>query len=66
MVLFASLSDAQKVCHLLGINVTDFVKVLLKPRLKVGREMVSKAQNMEQVGVFVQTLCNSAVFEYAN
>lgn len=34
---------------MLSINVTDFVKVLLKPRLKVGREMVSKAQNIEQV-----------------
>ena len=40
---------AQKICHLLGMNVTEFVRSLLKPRLKVGREMVTKAQNQEQV-----------------
>ena len=36
-------------CHLLGMPVTDFTKALLKPKVKVGREVVTKAQNKEQV-----------------
>lgn len=40
---------AQKVCHLQGINVTDFTRAILTPRIKVGREMVQKAQTKEQV-----------------
>ncbi len=40
---------AQKVCHLQGINVTDFTKAILTPRIKVGRELVQKAQTKEQV-----------------
>lgn len=39
---------AQKVCHLQGINVTDFTRAILTPRIKVGREMVQKAQTKEQ------------------
>jgi len=40
---------AQKVCYLFGLNVTDFTRSLLKPKLKVGRDFVTKAQNKEQV-----------------
>lgn len=40
---------AQKVCHLQGINVTDFTRAMLTPRIKVGREVVQKAQTKEQV-----------------
>lgn len=40
---------AQKVCHLQGINLTDFTKAILTPRIKVGRELVQKAQTKEQV-----------------
>ena len=35
---------AQKVSHLLGINVNEFTKAFLKPRIKVGRDYVTKAQ----------------------
>ena len=38
---------AQQICHLLGIPVVDFTKAFLKPRIKVGREYVQKAQNKE-------------------
>jgi myosin protein heavy chain len=50
----ASLPDntvAQKVCHLLGIPVTDFVRSFLKPKLKVGRDFVTKAQTQAQVNL---------------
>ena len=40
---------AQKACHLLGIPVTDFVRSFLKPKLKVGRDFVTKAQTQSQV-----------------
>lgn len=42
-------SAAQKVSHLLGINVTDFTRGILTPRIKVGRDYVQKAQTKEQV-----------------
>lgn len=41
---------AQKLCHLLGINVLEFTRAILNPRIKVGREYVQKAQTKEQVG----------------
>ncbi|PNJ27006.1 hypothetical protein CR201_G0038673, partial [Pongo abelii] len=40
--------SAQKVCHLMGINVTDFTRSILTPRIKVGRDVVQKAQTKEQ------------------
>lgn len=42
-------SAAQKVCHLQGISVTDFTRAILTPRIKVGREVVQKAQTKQQV-----------------
>lgn len=35
---------AQKVAHLLGINVNELTKAFLRPRIKVGRDYVTKAQ----------------------
>jgi myosin protein heavy chain len=32
-----------------GVEFEDFLKALLKPRVKVGNEWVNKGQNMEQV-----------------
>lgn len=40
---------AQKVAHLLGLSITDMTKAFLKPRIKVGRDFVTKAQTKEQV-----------------
>uniref|UniRef100_H3D140 Myosin, heavy chain 11b, smooth muscle n=1 Tax=Tetraodon nigroviridis TaxID=99883 RepID=H3D140_TETNG len=39
---------AQKVCHLQSISVTDFTRAILTPRIKVGREVVQKAQTKQQ------------------
>lgn len=50
----ASMPDntaAQKLCHLLGINVLEFTRAILTPRIKVGREYVQKAQTKEQVWI---------------
>lgn len=43
------LAVAQKLCHLLGMNVMEFTRAILTPRIKVGRDYVQKAQTKEQV-----------------
>uniref|UniRef100_A0A8C9WIS1 Myosin-9 n=1 Tax=Scleropages formosus TaxID=113540 RepID=A0A8C9WIS1_SCLFO len=58
----ASLPDntaAQKVCHLLGMNVTDFTRSILSPRIKVGRDYVQKAQTQEQAEFAVEALAKA-------
>lgn len=47
--LFIFFTVAQKVCHLLGLPVTGVVQAFLRPRIKVGRDYVTKAQTKEQV-----------------
>ena len=62
---FSLLTVAQKVCHLLGIPVTEFSKAVLKPRVKVGRDYVQKAQTKAQVspvrGYLQKGECNSPI-----
>uniref|UniRef100_A0A8C5SJN2 Myosin heavy chain 11 n=1 Tax=Laticauda laticaudata TaxID=8630 RepID=A0A8C5SJN2_LATLA len=58
----ASMPDntaAQKVCHLTGINVTDFTRSILTPRIKVGRDVVQKAQTKEQADFAVEALAKA-------
>lgn len=47
---------AQKACHLLGVPVTEMTKAFLKPRIKVGKEYVTKAQTKEQVEYAVEAI----------
>ena len=42
-------AQAEKVCHLLGIPVEAFIKGLLHPMVKAGREWVEKVQTPDQV-----------------
>lgn len=63
----ASMPDntaAQKLCHLLGINVLEFTRAILTPRIKVGREYVQKAQTKEQVGFACMDVCSCPCGEY--
>ncbi|XP_067859325.1 myosin-11-like isoform X2 [Heptranchias perlo] len=58
----ASMPDntvAQKVSHLLGMNVTDFTRAILSPRIKVGRDYVQKAQTKEQADFAVEALAKA-------
>ncbi|XP_077382235.1 uncharacterized protein LOC144021880 isoform X2 [Festucalex cinctus] len=58
----ASMPDntaAQKLCHLLGINVLEFTRAILTPRIKVGREYVQKAQTKEQADFAVEALAKA-------
>uniref|UniRef100_A0A8C8CZ29 Myosin heavy chain 11 n=1 Tax=Oncorhynchus tshawytscha TaxID=74940 RepID=A0A8C8CZ29_ONCTS len=50
---------AQKVCHLQGINVVDFTRAILTPRIKVGREVVQKAQTKEQADFAIEALAKA-------
>lgn len=40
---------AQQLSSLLGMCVVEFTRALLKPKIKVGRDSVQKAQTKEQV-----------------
>lgn len=58
---------AQKVSHLLGLNVTEMTKAFLKPRLKVGRDHVTKAQTKEQAESAVEAIakaCYERMFKW--
>ncbi|XP_048373048.1 myosin-10-like isoform X2 [Sphaerodactylus townsendi] len=58
----ASMPDntaAQKLCHLLGMNVTEFSRAILTPRIKVGRDYVQKAQTKEQADFAVEALAKA-------
>lgn len=52
----------EKTAALLQIPAAEFQKCLLKPRVKVGSEMVTKSQNSEQVYFATKALCK-AIFE---
>ncbi|KAI5297403.1 hypothetical protein KEM55_004743, partial [Ascosphaera atra] len=49
----------ENACHLLGIEVEPFVRSLLHPRVKAGKEWVQKVQTPEQVGLAVDALAKS-------
>ncbi|KAM4735353.1 uncharacterized protein myh14 isoform 6-T6 [Anableps anableps] len=58
----ASMPDntaAQKLCHLLGINVLEFTRAILTPKIKVGREYVQKAQTKEQADFAIEALAKA-------
>ena len=51
--------DFWQVAHLLGIQVTDLTKAFLKPRIKVGRDYVTKAQTKEQVEFAIEAIAKA-------
>uniref|UniRef100_A0A6Q2Y4Q2 Myosin, heavy chain 11a, smooth muscle n=1 Tax=Esox lucius TaxID=8010 RepID=A0A6Q2Y4Q2_ESOLU len=58
-MFFPTFLAAQKVCHLQGINVVDFTRAILTPRIKVGREVVQKAQTKEQADFAIEALAKA-------
>ncbi|CAG8563681.1 4096_t:CDS:10 [Ambispora gerdemannii] len=48
-----------KVCGILGIKVTDFLKGLLTPKVKAGREWVLQARNKQQVLYSIDALAKA-------
>ncbi|TPP57426.1 Non-muscle myosin II heavy chain [Fasciola gigantica] len=55
-------SAAQKVAHLLGIPMADMIKSFLKPRIKVGKDLVLKTQTKAQVEFAVEAI-SKAIYE---
>ncbi|XP_012936861.1 myosin-10 isoform X4 [Aplysia californica] len=53
---------AQKACHLLGVPVTALTQAFLKPKIKVGRDFVTKAQTKAQVEFAVEAI-SKALYE---
>ncbi|KAJ5833403.1 hypothetical protein N7474_001714 [Penicillium riverlandense] len=49
-------SSVEKACQLLGISSEDFVKGLLHPKVKAGREWVEKVQTPEQCRLALDAL----------
>ena len=42
-------NEGEVVAHLLGLNAQDFIKALLRPRIKVGNEYTIQGRSLEQV-----------------
>ncbi len=62
-----SITEAEKVAFLLGVNCNDLLKAILKPKVKVGNEMVTKGQTKDQVNFGMQALSKSVfnrIFEW--
>lgn len=54
--------EGEKVAHLLGLNSADLYKNLLKPRVKVGNEFVTKGQTANQCNYAIGAL-SKAMFD---
>ncbi|KAJ2553559.1 class II myosin [Coemansia sp. RSA 1933] len=50
---------AEKLCHVLGIQLADFTRALLRPRIKAGRDWVTQSRTMQQVVYSVEALARS-------
>uniref|UniRef100_A0A1I7T443 Myosin motor domain-containing protein n=1 Tax=Caenorhabditis tropicalis TaxID=1561998 RepID=A0A1I7T443_9PELO len=51
---------AQKIASLLGVNVTELMRAFLKPKIKVQRDMVHRAQSVEQVRFAVGAIAKAS------
>ena len=51
-----AMDSVEKFCHLMGISADLFVRGLLHPRVKAGREWVEKVQTPEQVRLSIDAL----------
>ncbi|KAL7754345.1 class II myosin [Sorochytrium milnesiophthora] len=52
-------SACEKVCHVLSLPVAEFVKGLVKPRVKAGREWVTQSRTVEQVAYSLEALARA-------
>ncbi len=52
-------APAERVCHLLGIPVAEFIKAVLRPRVLAGREWVTQARTRQQALDELSALCKT-------
>ncbi|XP_003379319.1 putative myosin head (motor domain) [Trichinella spiralis] len=58
--------EAELAAKLLCVNCDEFLKALLKPKVKVGTEWVNKSQNLEQVCFFTFCFVRLLLFRSEN
>ena len=46
-----------KICHLLGISVSEFTKTILRPKVRAGREWVTQSRSRKQAEDELAALC---------
>lgn len=51
---------AQKIASLLGVNVTELMRAFLKPKIKVQRDLVHRAQSVDQVNFSVGAIAKAS------
>jgi myosin protein heavy chain len=52
-------SQAERVCHLLGIPIAEFTRAVLQPRTLAGREWVSQSRTQQQALDELSALCKT-------
>ncbi|KAK9761523.1 class II myosin [Basidiobolus ranarum] len=52
-------SVPEKICHVLGIPVAEFIKCLLKPKMLAGRDWVVQARTVTQVVYSIEALART-------
>ncbi|KAG6810596.1 hypothetical protein H0H92_011180 [Tricholoma furcatifolium] len=52
-------SQAERVCHLLGIPIAEFTRAVLRPQVLAGREWVSQARTRQQAVDELSALCKT-------
>lgn len=52
-------SQAERVCHLLGIPVPEFTRAVLRPRVLAGREWITQARTQQQALDELSALCKT-------
>ncbi|KAJ2864287.1 class II myosin [Coemansia aciculifera] len=50
---------AEKLCHVLGIQLSDFTRALLRPSIKAGKDWVTQSRTLQQVTFSVEALARS-------
>ncbi len=57
--MYYLITEAEKVAKLLGVPSNDLLSAILKPKVKVGTEMVTKGQTKAQVGFGMHAMAKS-------
>ena len=52
-------SQAERVCHILGLPMSEFTKAVLRPRVLAGREWVTQARTRQQALDELSALCKT-------
>lgn len=52
-------SQIERICHLLGLPLTEFTRAVLRPRVLAGREWVTQARTRQQVLDELSSLCKT-------